>query len=132
MTLERVNPEQLARPSGFSHAMVARGGTQVFLAGQTAQGQDGAIVGDGLVAQFDRALANLITALTASGGTGEHLVKMTIYCIDPADYTANLREVGAVWRRHVGRDFPAMTLVGVTALFDPAAVIELDAIAVIP
>lgn len=132
MTLERVNPEQLPRPSGFSHAMVARGGTQVFLAGQTAQGADGTIVGDGLVAQFDRALANLVTALTAAGGTAEHLVKMTIYCTDPADYVANLRELGAVWRRRVGRDFPAMTLVGVAGLFDPAAVVELDGIAVIP
>jgi enamine deaminase RidA (YjgF/YER057c/UK114 family) len=132
MASKRVNPEQLAPPSGFSHAVVAHGRTQVFLAGQTAQGRDGAIVGEGLVAQFDRALANLVTALTAAGGTAEHLVKMTIYCTDPGEYTTNLAELGAVWRRRVGSDFPAMTLIGVTRLFDPAAVVELDAIAVVP
>lgn len=128
----RINPEQLAKPSGFTHAVTASGGTQVFLAGQTAQDREGRIVGEGIVAQFDRALANLVTALAAAGGTGEHLVKMTIYCTDPGDYTEHRTEIGVVWRRLVGSEFPALTLVGVTRLFDPAALVELDAIAVIP
>lgn len=132
MSVRRVNPEQLARPSGFTHAITSSGGTHVFLAGQTAQNKDGRIVGKDLVAQFDRALANLVTALAAAGGNGEHLVKLTIYCTDPGVYVDHLAELGAVWRRYVGGEFPAMTLVGVTRLFDPAALVELDAIAVVP
>lgn len=131
MSLEHVNPPELAPPSGFSHAVVAQG-TQVYLAGQTAQGPDGAIAAGDLVAQFDRALANLLTALTAAGGTAAHLAKMTIYCTDPADYQTRLRDLGRIWRQRVGTDYPAMTLVGVTRLFDAAALVELDAIAVVP
>ena len=131
MTVERLNPEGLAPPSGFTHAVVARG-TTVFLAGQTAQGPDGRIVGEDLPGQFDRALANVLTALTAAGGTPADLVKLTLFCTDPAGYVDALRELGAIWRTRVGRDYPAMTLVGVTRLFDPAALVELDAIAVLP
>lgn len=128
--VQRVNPSQLARPSGFSHAVVVGGlGRTIYLAGQTAQDGSGTIVGDGLVEQFDRALANLLVALRSAGARPEHLVKMTIYAVDPGDYQVHLVELGAVWRRRVGRDYPAMTLVGVTRLFDAAALVELDGIA---
>src|SRR3712207_434036 len=123
--MERVNPPELAPPSGFSHAVVAPAGTPVYLAGQTAQGPDGAIVAGDLVEQFDRALGNVLAALAAAGGSPAHLAKMTIYCTDPGAYTTRLRDLGAVWRRRVGSEYPAMTLVGVTRLFDEAALVEL-------
>lgn len=132
MTIERVNPESLSPPLGFSHAVTMTGGRLVFLAGQTAQGEDGSIEGDGLVAQFARALSNLLAALSAVGGGPEHVAKMTIYCTDPEDYATHRRALGAAWRERMGRDYPAMTLVGVTRLFDPAALVELDAFAVVP
>ena len=71
MALERVNPPALARPSGFSHAVVADGGRVVFLAGQVALGADGVIMGGTVAEQFERALANLLEALRAAGGGPE-------------------------------------------------------------
>src|SRR5690625_6176382 len=68
MSIEFVNPPELAEPRGFSHAVVGTGRT-VFLAGQTALNQDGVIVGETVVEQFDQALGNIVTALRAAGGT---------------------------------------------------------------
>ena len=104
MTIDRFNPPELARPSGFSHAVAARGGTVVFLAGQTGSDETGAIIGVGLVVQFERALANLLTALAAAGGGPGHLASLTIYATNLADYRAHGPELGAVWRRLAGRD----------------------------
>ena len=69
MSIERINPGELARPSGFSHAVSATGGRLVFLAGQTGYGPDGAIVDGGLVRQFEQALGNLLAAGSAAGST---------------------------------------------------------------
>src|SRR5260370_40849516 len=68
MSVERINPAELARPSGFSHAVAVTGGRTVFLAGQVGMDRDGKLVGGGVVAQFEQALANLLTALAAAGG----------------------------------------------------------------
>lgn len=131
MTIEPVNPPELAKPSGFSHAVVATGGRIVFLAGQTALDASGAVVGHDVVAQFEQALGNLLTALRAAGGTPEHLTSLTIYATDLAGYRARAKEIGAVWRRLAGPRYPAMAAVGVTRLWDAAALIEVQAIAVI-
>ncbi|MBB6172290.1 enamine deaminase RidA (YjgF/YER057c/UK114 family) [Nocardiopsis mwathae] len=127
-----VDPPTLAPPVGFAHAVVAAPGRTVHLGGQTAQGPDGAIVGPGLVEQFDLALANLLEALHAAGGTAGHLVSLTVYTTDTAGYRAGLKPLGAVYRRHLGRHYPAMALLGVTDLFDPDAKIELVGTAVVP
>ncbi len=132
MTIERVNPPELARPSGFAHAVVAAGGRMVFLAGQTATDADGVITGGNVAAQFERALANLLAALRAAGGSAEHLASLTIYAVDLADYRAHGREIGQAWRRLAGRDYPAMAAVGVAALWDPAALVEIQGHAVLP
>jgi enamine deaminase RidA (YjgF/YER057c/UK114 family) len=132
MELERVNPAALARPSGFSHAVAATGGRLVFLAGQTALDAAGAIVGDTVVAQFEQALANLIEALRAAGGSPGQLASLTIYAVDLDDYRAHGRELGEVWRRLAGPDYPAMAAVGVARLWDPAALVEIQGLAVIP
>lgn len=132
MTLQRVNPSSLPAPSGFSHAVTARGGSLVFLAGQTALDADGRIVPGGIVAQFERALANLLEALEGAGGRPEHLAKLTIFAVDPEDYRAHAREIGAVWQRLAGRDYPAMALIGIVRLWDQPALVELEGIAVLP
>jgi enamine deaminase RidA (YjgF/YER057c/UK114 family) len=132
MSIDRVNPPSLAPPSGFSHAVVATGGLVVFLAGQTALGPDGTIVGGTVAEQFERALENLLTALAAAGGRPEHLASLTIYAVDLADYRAHGREIGAAWRRLAGRDYPAMAAVGVTRLWDAAALVEVQGYAVVP
>ena len=130
MPLERVNPPSLARPSGFSHAVVATG-RLVFLAGQVALGADGAIVGDSIAEQFDRALANLLEALRAAGGEPADLASLTVYVVDLDDYRRHSGDIGAAWRRLVGREYPAMAAVGVSRLWDPAALVEVQGCAVI-
>ena len=129
--MKRIDPPSLATPSGFSHAVVATG-TTVFLAGQTGMDATGAIVGGGLVAQFEQALANLLAALGAAGGGPEHLASLTVYIVDMDDYRARARDIGAVWRRLVGRDYPAMAGIGVARLWDAEAVVELQGAAVLP
>jgi enamine deaminase RidA (YjgF/YER057c/UK114 family) len=131
VNIEPVNPPQLAKPSGFSHAVVATGGRMVFLAGQTALDASGTVVGHDVVAQFEQALGSLLIALRAAGGTPEHLTSLTIYATDLADYRARSKEIGAVWRRLAGPRYPAMAAVGVTRLWDAAALIEVQGFAVI-
>jgi enamine deaminase RidA (YjgF/YER057c/UK114 family) len=132
MMVSRVNPPGLAAPSGFSHAVVAEGSKVVVLAGQTGMDASGAIVAGGLVAQFEQALANLLTALAAAGGRADQLAGLTVYIVDMDDYKARARDVGAVWRRLVGRDYPAMAGIGVSRLWDAEAVVELQGLAVLP
>jgi enamine deaminase RidA (YjgF/YER057c/UK114 family) len=132
MTIERINPPALPKPSGFCHAVVAAGGRTVFLAGQTAMDAAGAIVGDGVVAQFERALANLLVALRAAGGKPADLVSLTVYIVDMDDYRANGRAIGNAWRRLVGREYPAMAGIGVARLWDAEALVEVQGIAVVP
>jgi len=132
VSIERVNPDELAAPSGFSHAVVASGGRLVFLAGQTALDRTGSIAGASVAEQFERALGNLLTALHAAGGGPEHLASLTVYAVDLEDYRAHGREIGAVWRRLAGREYPAMAAIGVSRLWDSAALVEIQGYAVIP
>jgi enamine deaminase RidA (YjgF/YER057c/UK114 family) len=132
MTLERINPEALARPSGFAHAVRATGTVTVHLAGQTAMDAEGRIVGGGVVAQFEQALGNVLTALRAAGGGPEHLASLTIYIVDVEDYRAHAREIGQVWRRLAGTDYPATAGIGVARLWDDDALVELQGTAEVP
>ncbi|MGH3508968.1 MAG: RidA family protein [Nocardioidaceae bacterium] len=125
-----VNPPSLAEPSGFSHAVVATG-TTVHLAGQTGMDAAGRIVGGGVVAQFERALANVLTALGSAGGAATDLASMTIYIVDLDDYRAHAAQLGRVWHRLVGTAYPAMAAVGVARLWDADALVELQAVAVL-
>ena len=130
MSIDRINPPELARPSGFSHAVVGRG-TVIALAGQTALDADGQVTGEGVVGQFEVALGNLLTALAAAGGQPADLDSATIYIVDLADYQAHAKEIGTVWRRLAGAEYPAMAGVGVTRLWDPAALVEIQGIAAV-
>ena len=130
MALQRVNPPELGRPSGFSHAVVGEGRT-VFLAGQTALDASGQIVGEGVVAQFELALGNLLAALRAAGGEPEHLASLTVYIVDMDDYRAHAAEIGRVWKRLVGRDYPAMAGIGISRLWDAEALVEVQGFAVL-
>jgi enamine deaminase RidA (YjgF/YER057c/UK114 family) len=127
-----VNAPGLAEPVGFAHAVVAGPGDTVYLGGQTAQGPDGAIVGTTMAEQFDVAAGNVVTALAAAGATPDRLVSLIIYTTDVAAYRASLEALGPVWRKHFGRHYPAVALLGVAALFDDDAMVELVGTAVIP
>ncbi len=119
-----VNPDDLPRPSGFSHAVIAGAGETVYLAGQIGAGET-------IAEQFDRAAGNLMTALLAAGGEPADLVSLQVFVTDVPAYKEALPELGAAWRRHFGRHYPAMGLFGVSELFDAAAMVELMGIAVI-
>jgi enamine deaminase RidA (YjgF/YER057c/UK114 family) len=116
------NPPELPKPSGFSHAV--KTGQTVYLAGQIGGG-------DTLAAQFDEAAGNLMTALRAAGGSPEDLVSLQVFVTDVGEYRAAMADLGAVWRKHFGRRYPAMGLFGVTELFEPSAKVELMGIAVL-
>ncbi|MFF9117674.1 RidA family protein [Streptomyces massasporeus] len=132
MSTERVNPSELSPPTGFSHAVVASGSRVVFLAGQTALDADGKVVGRTLPEQFERALANLLAALAAAGGTPSDLARVTVYATDVEAYRTHTPELGRTWRALAGRDYPAMAVVGVGRLWDAEAMVELDGFAVLP
>jgi enamine deaminase RidA (YjgF/YER057c/UK114 family) len=131
MPRQRVNPPELGRPSGFSHAVVGEGRT-VFLAGQTALDASGKVVGEGVVAQFEQALTNLLAALRAAGGEPEHLASLTVYIVDMDDYRTHATEIGQVWKRLVGREYPAMAGIGISRLWDADALVEVQGFAVLP
>ncbi len=127
-----INPDGMAPARGFSHAVMPADGRTVYLAGQVAMDSTGAVVGDSFAEQFEVALANVLSALAGAGGGPEHLVSLVMYATDVAAYRASLPEVGAAYRRLVGRHYPAMALVGVTELVEPRAMIEIIGTAVIP
>jgi enamine deaminase RidA (YjgF/YER057c/UK114 family) len=131
MTVERINPDELARPSGFSHAVSVTERRLVFLAGQIGMDREGKVVSGGVVAQFEQALANLLTALAAADGRPADLVTLTLYIIDVEDYQAHGREIGAVWRKLAGTEYPAMAGVGVTRLWAPEALVEIQGVAAV-
>jgi enamine deaminase RidA (YjgF/YER057c/UK114 family) len=124
------NPETLPPAQGFSHAVIAQAGRTVYLAGQTAQQTDGAVVGATLAEQFDVAAGNVVKALEAAGAHPQDLVSMQIFVTDVTEYQRLSKEIGEAYRRHFGRHFPAMALLEVRRLFDPAAKVELMCIAV--
>jgi enamine deaminase RidA (YjgF/YER057c/UK114 family) len=124
--IEHINPPELGKPSGYSHAVAVTADRLVFLAGQTALDQSGKIVGGNVVDQFEQALGNLLTALRAAGGEPADLVSLTIYIVDMDDYKAHGREIGAVWRKLIGTAYPAMAGIGVSRLWDIEALVEVQ------
>lgn len=130
--VHRINPAELSPPTGFSHAVTATGSRLVFLAGQTALDQRGDVTGATLPEQFAVALANLLTALRAAGGSPADLARVTVYATDVDDYRAHAPELGHIWRRLAGRDYPAMAVIGAARLWDEQALVEIDGVAVLP
>jgi len=129
MTVDHVNPPTLPKPSGFAHATRVNGA--VYLAGQTALDADGHIVPGGIVEQFGQALSNLLTALAGAGGTPADLASVTIYLTDIPAYQHNGKAIGEIWREMAGVDYPAMAGIGVTSLWQPDALIEIQGVAII-
>jgi enamine deaminase RidA (YjgF/YER057c/UK114 family) len=128
--LDRVNPPELAVPRGYSHG-VAGEGRLLFVAGQIGSTAGGALAGRSFPDQFDRALANVLAVVRTAGGQPESIAKLTIFVTDVSLYRAALKEIGERYRGRMGRHFPAMTLVEVRGLVEPAALVEVEAFAII-
>lgn len=133
MRLEPVNPESLGAAKGYSNGVLVRGDCDwLFIAGQIAWDSAQQIVSTQFAAQFEQALKNVATVIHAAGGETAHIVRMTIYVTDKAEYVAALRDVGAAYRAVIGRHYPAMALVQVAALLEPGAKVEIEATAALP
>ena len=132
LTREIIQPAGLARPSGYSYGVVTDGGRLLHLAGQTGMDASGRIVHPGdIVAQFGLALENLRLVVAAAGGEMSAIVKLTIFVTDKVAYRDNLERVGVRYRSVMGSHYPAMTLVEVKSLFDDAALVEIEGVAVL-
>jgi NAD(P)-dependent dehydrogenase (short-subunit alcohol dehydrogenase family) len=127
-----VNPEELGAPRGWNNGLVARTpGRTLFIAGQTARDSSGRVPQADFVTQFDQALGNVMAVLRQAGGEVGDIGRFTIYVTDVAQYRSALKPLGEVYRRRMGRHYPAMALVEVRALVDPQAMVEIEATAVL-
>ena len=126
-----LQPEGWARPAGYANG-VAASGRLIFVAGQIGWNAQGAFETDDLVAQTGQALRNVVAVLAAGGAGPEHLTALMWYFTNKAEYLARLPDIGAVYRETIGRHYPAMTAVEVSALIENRAKVEIQAMAVLP
>ena len=131
MSFTFINPASLGAPRGYSNGVLTEGGRLLFVSGQIAWNEEQQIVSHDLVAQFDRALANVITVVTEAGGRSDQIARLILYVTDKNDYQHRMKEIGERYRAHMGKHFPAMVLVEVKSLLDDAARIEIEGIAVL-
>ena len=124
-------PPGWPRPSGFSNG-IAADGRMIFTAGIIGWDETGTIVAPDLAGQLRQILLNTLAILAEDGAGPEHIVRMTWYVVDIDEYRFGLAEIGAVYKEVMGRVFPAMAVVQVTALVEPGARIEIETTAMVP
>jgi enamine deaminase RidA (YjgF/YER057c/UK114 family) len=125
-------PEGWAPPIGYANGIAVDAGRIVFIAGQVGWDAQQKFHSAEIAPQFEQALANVLAVLAEAGGEPRHICRMTAYCCDKPGYLAARRELGAIWRRHMGTHYPAMSMIFVADLLDNPGKIELEATAVIP
>ena len=129
--MRTLQPPEWAPPRGYANGIAARG-TLVFVGGQVGWDAQQRFASDDFVAQARQALDNVVAILREANARPEHIVRMTWYVVDRAEYLANLRALGQAYREVVGRHYPAMTAVEVTALMESRARVEIEVTAVVP
>lgn len=127
MSNQEVRVPGWPRPKGYANGRVGTG-RAIHVAGQIGWDEHGTMA-SGMVAQFARALDNVITVVRTAGGVPEDITSMTVFVADLQAYRDGVREIGAAWRERLGKHYPAMTLVEVKALLDPHALVEIQATA---
>jgi len=128
---EILQPAHWPRPKGYSNGLVASG-RQVFLSGMIGWDSSGRLVSDDFAAQVRQALLNIVELLAQAKGGPEHIARMTWYVVSRQEYLACSKEIGASYREIIGRHYPAMSVVEVTALMEAGARVEIEVTAVIP
>lgn len=132
MAFSFINPESLGPARGYSNGVLTpAGGSLLFVAGQVGWDERQRIVSADFVAQFDRALANVLAVVEAAGGRPEQVARLVIYVTDKREYLAARSALGDCYRARMNRHFPAMALVEVSSLLEDEAKVEIEAIAVI-
>lgn len=129
--LQTIQPEGWAKPVGYANGVLAAG-RMVFVGGQIGWNGQCAFESDDLVAQVRQTIENVLAVVRSAGGGPEHIASMTWYLTDKRDYLARLKEIGGVYRETMGRHYPAMAAVEVSALIEDRAKVEIQAIAVLP
>jgi len=130
--VEVLHPKGWASPVGYSNGVVAAPGRIVFIAGQVGWDEQQKFQTAELAPQFEQALKNILAVLAEAGGRPEHVCRITGFCCDKKGYLAGRRELGRIWKRHMGRHYPAMSMIFVSDLLDSPGKIELEATAVVP
>lgn len=130
MTRRVIHPEGWARAKGYANGVLCEDGT-LYVGGQIGWTAGQVFETHDFVGQMEQALRNVVTVVEAAGGRVEDLVRLTWYVTDKREYLARQREVGEAYRRVLGRHFPAMTMVVVSALVEEAALVEIEATAVL-
>jgi len=130
--MQILQPPAWAKPKGFANGIAVRGGTTVYIAGQVGFTGQGEWREKAFAGQFRQALGNILDVLAEAGGRPEHIVRLTWYVLDKAEYLASLQEVGAAYRELMGRHYPVMAVLQVGALVEDAARLEIEATAVVP
>ena len=132
-SLERLQPPGWPRPRGYSNGFrVPADHDLVLTGGMIGWDESEQIVPGGFVAQFEQALANVLAVVAEAGGGPEHVVRLTAYVVDREEYLGSLSELGAAWKRTMGRQYPAMALVQVAGLVEEGARVEIEGTAAIP
>ena len=126
-----LQPDGWVPPKGYANGMSARG-TMVFTGGQIGWNAQQQFESDDFIDQTRQTLLNVRAVLEAGGAGPEHLVRLTWYVLDRKEYNARLKELGAVYREVLGKNFPAMACVQVAGLMEERAKVEIEATAVVP
>lgn len=129
--MKLINPESFPAPQGYNNGVLMPPGSTLFIAGQIGWNRACHLVSDRFPEQFDQALANVLAVVTAAGGHPENVGHLRIFVTDKDEYLSNRAEIGHVYRKRMGRHFPAMSLVEVKALLEPGALVEIEGTAVI-
>ncbi|MCP5382309.1 MAG: RidA family protein [Kordiimonadaceae bacterium] len=129
--MKQLLPDGWPRPKGYSNAVSVNSGRTIYIAGLIGWNEDEVIVSDCLMDQFRKTLENIDAVLKAGGAGPEHIVRMTWYITDKQEYLKNLKEIGAIYREVMGKNYPAMACVEVSALMEDRAKIEIETTAVI-
>ena len=127
-----LQPPGWAKPRGYANGIAVKGGTTIFIAGQIAFNAGNLIAEETFAGQFRQAVKNTLTVLAEAGARPEHIVRMTWYVTDKQEYLGALKEIGAAYRELIGRHYPAMAVVQVSALMEDEAKVEIETTAVIP
>lgn len=128
---EIIQPEGWAPAKGYANGVLTAEG-HLFVAGQIGWNAAQEFEHHDFVGQMEQALRNVVAVVERAGGRPEHITRLTWYVTDKRDYLARQAEVGQAYRRVMGRHFPAMTMVVVAGLVEDAALVEIEATAVIP
>jgi enamine deaminase RidA (YjgF/YER057c/UK114 family) len=129
--MKTLHPPGWAPAKGYANGIAARG-TQIFVGGQIGWNAQQQFETDDFIAQTAQTLKNIVAVLAEAGAGPEHMVRMTWYILDREEYNARLKELGAVYREVIGKNYPAMSCVQVAGLMEARAKVEIEVTAVLP